>query len=140
MVWLTNKSCLALYPARTVVIDLTIWTSTYRLCCMKLCSSDNHYPGHILEIYGSIQYWPERSFFWKKGLKVFELSLKTSSHGTPLKWYRGLPSLHENSHKLCNETRHPILSLTESWWKLIQQRSEFPNGAKAILEQVLASE
>ena len=28
------------------------------------------------------------------------------------------PNQHENSQKLCNETRHPVLSLTESWWKL----------------------
>ena len=31
---------------------------------------------------------------------------------------------HENSHKLCNETGHPILSLMESQWKLRQQHEQ----------------
>ena len=34
---------------------------------------------------------------------------------------------------------HPLLSLMESQWKLKQQHQNFPIGAKAIVEQVLAS-
>ena len=49
------------------------------------------------------------------------------------------PNQHKNSHKLCNETAHLVLSLLESQWKLRQQQ-EFPNGGKAIIEQILASE
>ena len=50
------------------------------------------------------------------------------------------PKQHENSHKLCDETGYPVLSLLESQWKLNQlTTSEFPNGGKAIVEQILAS-
>ena len=28
---------------------------------------------------------------------------------------------HENSHKLCDETGHPVANLMESQWKLTQQ-------------------
>ena len=31
------------------------------------------------------------------------------------------PNQHKNSHKVCNETGHPVLSLLESQWKLRQQ-------------------
>ena len=31
------------------------------------------------------------------------------------------PNQHENSHKLCDETGHTVLSLLESQWKLRQQ-------------------
>ena len=31
---------------------------------------------------------------------------------------------HENSPKLCNERGHPVLSLTESEWKLRQQHNQ----------------
>ena len=49
------------------------------------------------------------------------------------------PNQHENSHKLCDETGHPVLSLLESQWKLRQQHDQnFPEG-KAIVEQILAS-
>ena len=35
---------------------------------------------------------------------------------------------HENSHNLYDKTRHPILSLMESQWKLKQQHDQnFPN-------------
>ena len=30
------------------------------------------------------------------------------------------PNQHENSHKLCNEMRHPIVNQLESQWKLRQ--------------------
>ena len=48
------------------------------------------------------------------------------------------PNQHENSHKLCNKTGHPVFSLQESQWKLTW--SDFPNGGKAIVEHILASE
>ena len=31
---------------------------------------------------------------------------------------------HENSHKLCDETGHPVLSLLESQWKLRQTHDQ----------------
>ena len=37
------------------------------------------------------------------------------------------PNQHENSHKLCSETGHPVLSLLESQLKLRQQHDQnFP--------------
>ena len=33
--------------------------------------------------------------------------------------YEDQSNQHKNSHKLCNEMRHPVLSLFESQWKLI---------------------
>ena len=55
---------------------------------------------------------------------------------------KDLPNQHENIHKLCDEMGQPVLSLTESQWKLrqIATLSEFTNGWKAIVEQSLASE
>ena len=49
------------------------------------------------------------------------------------------PSQHENSHKLCDETGHPVVNLMESQWKLRQQHDQ-NFGAKAIVEQILALE
>ena len=49
------------------------------------------------------------------------------------------PNQHENSHKLSNKTGHPIVNLMESL-ETETTGSEFPNGGKAILEQILASE
>ena len=48
------------------------------------------------------------------------------------------PNQYENSHRLCNEMGHPVdgksmETATTTW-------SEFPNGGKAITEQILASE
>ena len=43
------------------------------------------------------------------------------------------PNQHENSHKLCDEIGHRVVNLMESQWKP-------PNGGKAIVEQLLASE
>ena len=56
--------------------------------------------------------------------------------------HKDLPNQHENSHKLCDETGQPVLSLTESQWKLrqIATLSEFTNRWKAIVEQSLVSE
>ena len=42
---------------------------------------------------------------------------------------------HKNSHKLCDKT----WEFERSQWKLRQQ-DEFPNGGKAIVKQILASE
>ena len=43
------------------------------------------------------------------------------------------PNQHENSHKICDETEHTILSLLESQWKLIQQYDQnFPMEGKPL--------
>ena len=34
------------------------------------------------------------------------------------------PNQYENTHKLCDETLHPVLSLTESQWKLRQPQDQ----------------
>ena len=47
------------------------------------------------------------------------LSLKISSHEHLSNDYKDHSNQHENSHKLCNETGHPVLSLMESRWKMI---------------------
>ena len=48
---------------------------------------------------------------------------------------------HKNSHRLCDELGHPILSLKKSQWKLRQRTwSEFLYGVKVISEEILASE
>ena len=46
---------------------------------------------------------------------------------------------HKNGHMVCSETGHPVLSLLETETETTL-RSEFPNGGKAIVEQILASE
>ena len=56
------------------------------------------------------------------------------------------PNQHENSHKLRDETVHPVLSLLQSQWKLRQQHDQnVPMERKllqnkAVVEQILASE
>ena len=51
------------------------------------------------------------------------------------------PNQHKNSHKLCDETGHPVVNMMESQWKVRQQHDQnFSNGGKAIVEQTLASE
>ena len=49
------------------------------------------------------------------------------------------PSQHENSHKLCNETVYFEFD-GNSMETEITTRSEFPNGEKAIVEQIIALE
>ena len=49
------------------------------------------------------------------------------------------PNQHENSYKLCDDTGHPVLNLDKITTETTKW-SEFPNGAKAIVEQKLASE
>ena len=53
------------------------------------------------------------------------LSLKISSHRISIKWSQRLSNQHKNSHKLCDETRHLVLSLTESQQKLRQPNIRF---------------
>ena len=52
-----------------------------------------------------------------------------------------LPNLHENSHKLCDERG---ASCFEFYGKSMETETatllEFPNGGKAIVEQILSSE
>ena len=68
----------------------------------------------------------------------------SSSRSTEFKHFsndhKDHPNQHENSHKLCDEMQH----LFWIWWKLNGNRnnniSEFPNGGKAIVEQILVSE
>ena len=43
------------------------------------------------------------------------------------------PNQHKNSHKLCDETEHPNLSLAESQWKLRQPHDQnFPMNGKPL--------
>ena len=43
------------------------------------------------------------------------------------------PHQHKNSHKLCDEMGHPVLSLLESQWKLRQQHDQnFPREKKQL--------
>ena len=35
-----------------------------------------------------------------------------------------LSNQHQNSHKQCDETRHPIVNMMESEWKLTQQHDQ----------------
>ena len=46
------------------------------------------------------------------------------------------PNQHKNSHKLCSEMGHPILSLLESQWKLKQQHQNFPMKGKPSEEEI----
>ena len=40
---------------------------------------------------------------------------------------------HKNSHKLCDETEHPIVNLMESQWKLREQYDQnFPIEGKPL--------
>ena len=50
------------------------------------------------------------------------------------------PNQGKNSHKLCDEMEHTLLSLAGSQWKLRQQHDQSSNGGKAIVKQILASE
>ena len=42
------------------------------------------------------------------------------------------PNQQEDSHKLYDETAHPVLSLTESQWKLRQHDQNFPMEGKPL--------
>ena len=61
----------------------------------------------------------------------------TSSISTKLKDlsndHKDHPNQHENSHKLCNETGHPVVNLMESQWKLRQLHDKnFPMEGKPL--------
>ena len=48
-------------------------------------------------------------------------------------YYEDRPNQHENSHKLWDETGHPVTSLMESQWKLSQQHDQnFPMERKPL--------
>ena len=48
---------------------------------------------------------------------------------------------HENSHKLCDETGHPIVNLMESQWKLRQKHDQnFPVEESHCGTNTLSSE
>ena len=71
-------------------------------------------------IYTSIPTWTNS----QNSLATAEaMSLKISSHGTFLKWSRRPPNQHENGHKPCSETGHPVLGSLESQWKLKQHET-----------------
>ena len=46
----------------------------------------------------------------------------------------------ENSHKLCNETGHPVLSLLESQWKVRQQHVRISRWRESHCRRKLVSE
>ena len=47
--------------------------------------------------------------------------------------HKSRPNQHDISHKLYDETRHPVLSVTERQWKLRQQHDRsFPMEGKPI--------
>ena len=47
--------------------------------------------------------------------------------------HKHCPNQHKNSHKLCSETGHPALNLTESQWKLTQPHDQnFPMEGKTL--------
>ena len=68
--------------------------------------------------------------------------LTSSSRSTELRYpimehlsndYKERPNQHENSHRLCEETEHPVLSLSQGQWKLRQQHDQnFPMEGKPL--------
>ena len=42
------------------------------------------------------------------------------------------PNQYKNSHKLCDKKSHPLLSLTESQWKLRQRNQNFSMKEKKL--------
>ena len=56
--------------------------------------------------------------------------------------HKDCPNQLKNSHKLCSETKHPVVNLMESQWKLRRQQDQnFPMEEQQILHvgQILAS-
>ena len=73
--------------------------------------------------------------FTKNSVAAAEaLSLKISSNVEHLSnYHEDHPNQHENSHKLCEETGHPIVNMMESQWKLRQQyHQNFPMEGKPL--------
>ena len=50
------------------------------------------------------------------------------------------PNQHENIQKQWDETRHPVVKFGKSMETETTMWSEFPNGSKVIVEQILMSE
>ena len=47
--------------------------------------------------------------------------------------HKDYPNQHENSHKLSNETGHPIMNLMKRQWKLRKQHDQiFPMEGKPL--------
>ena len=91
----------------------------------------------VWRIYASIRVWTHS----QNSLAAAEaLSLKIPPMEHISNDHKDHPNQHKNSHKPCDETGIPDLSLLESKWKLIITWSECPNERKAIVEQILASE
>ena len=66
----------------------------------------------LWEMYASIPTWTHPQN-WLAAAEA--LTLKMSSHGKSLKWsQRPSQSAWEYSHKLCDETGHPVMNLMES--------------------------
>ena len=87
------------------------------------------------DIYTSIPTWTHS----QNSLATVEaLSLKISFHGTSLK-SSGRPSQSaQESHKLCDETRHLVLSSLENQWKLRKQHDQnFPMEEKLLQSKYL---
>ena len=77
------------------------------------------------DIYINSNLNPLTKFTSSRAAAVEALSLNISSHGTSLKNdHEDHPNQHKNSHMLCDETGHPVLSLLESQWKLRQQHDQ----------------
>ena len=50
-----------------------------------------------------------------------------------MEYHKNYPNQYEISHKLCDETGHPILSLRESQWKLKKLHDHnFPMEGKSL--------
>ena len=72
-------------------------------------------------IYTSIPTWTHS----QNSLAAVEaLSLKISSHVISLNDHEDRRKQHENNHKQCNETGHPVVNMMESQWKLKQQHDQ----------------
>ena len=61
------------------------------------------------------------------------LSLKISSHGTPLNDHEDCPNQHKNSYKEWNDVGYPVVNMMESQSKLRQQHDQnFPMEGKPL--------
>ena len=109
VVWMTNERRLAIFPAGTIVRDLhhfesPTWTCPepeFRLCWMKLCSSDKHYttvPQIWVRVlvccWGVCYYYAFVQIF--VNLLIFEpvYSLSNSIFGSNLCWFGFLFPMH----------------------------------------------
>ena len=103
-------------------------------------AAENHGDEWVLTWYlksGMYASFPMRTHSQNSLAAAEALSLNISSHGTSLKWsqtgMRIVSIRYENSHKLWDEMGHPLLSLTESQYKLGQPRDQnFPMEGKPL--------